>query len=200
MPAPKNEPHLDLTEDAPISTEHLESQVQKAQEQLLQLRHQQEQIEKQKRELEELSRRQEQFEKGKAEVQENLVRALPLLEREHHEIEHRLDQLQKIHEIFSQHLSTVESIDPRSWNSADLSRELNKAFTLVEEARIEYQRYRMKINADSESDLIPSEDIAYATETAPHDFFYWLKAGAAFTLVPTVVAIVIIIVLSLNHA
>ena len=46
---------LDLTEETP-SVEHLDNQVQKAQEQLLQLKRQQEQIEKQKRELEELSR------------------------------------------------------------------------------------------------------------------------------------------------
>ena len=52
---------LDLTEEAP-SGEHLDNQVQKAQEQLLQLKRQQEQIEKQKRELEELSRRQDELE------------------------------------------------------------------------------------------------------------------------------------------
>ena len=55
---------LDLTEEAP-SVEHLDNQVQKAQEQLLQLKRQQEQIEKQKRELEELSRRQDELEHGR---------------------------------------------------------------------------------------------------------------------------------------
>ena len=48
---------LELSEDEANSPEHLDSQVQKAQEQLLQLKRQQEQIEKQKRELEELERR-----------------------------------------------------------------------------------------------------------------------------------------------
>ena len=47
---------LELSEEDAMSPEHLDSQVQKAQEQLLQLKRQQEQIEKQKRELEELSR------------------------------------------------------------------------------------------------------------------------------------------------
>ena len=41
---------LHLSEEEP-SSEHLDNQVQKAQEQLLQLKRQQEQIEKQKREL-----------------------------------------------------------------------------------------------------------------------------------------------------
>jgi len=49
---------LELNEAENVSAEHLDSQVQKAQEQLLALKRQQEQIEKQKRELEELSRRQ----------------------------------------------------------------------------------------------------------------------------------------------
>ena len=57
---------LELNEDESLSPEHLDSQVQKAQEQLLQLKRQQEQIEKQKRELEELSRRQEELEHGRA--------------------------------------------------------------------------------------------------------------------------------------
>ena len=44
---------LELNEEESLSPEHLDSQVQKAQEQLLHLKRQQEQIEKQKRELEE---------------------------------------------------------------------------------------------------------------------------------------------------
>jgi len=52
---------LDLNEEEPLAPEHLDSQVQKAQEQLLLLKRQQEQIEKQKRELEELSHRQEEL-------------------------------------------------------------------------------------------------------------------------------------------
>ena len=59
---------LELSEDEANSPEHLDSQVQKAQEQLLQLKRQQEQIEKQKRELEELSRRQDELEHGRAEM------------------------------------------------------------------------------------------------------------------------------------
>src|ERR1700722_6393252 len=49
------EPLLDLPDEQSASPEMLDSQVQRAQEQLLQLKRQQEQIEKQKRELEELS-------------------------------------------------------------------------------------------------------------------------------------------------
>ena len=67
---------LDLTEEDP-SAEHLDNQVQKAQEQLLQLKRQAEVIEKQKRELEELSRRQEELERGTSSVK-NEGRKIPL--------------------------------------------------------------------------------------------------------------------------
>ena len=73
---------LELNEDDQVSTEHLDSQVQKAHEQLLQLKRQQEQIEKQKRELEELSRRQEELERGRGEMTDKLTRSLVVLERE----------------------------------------------------------------------------------------------------------------------
>src|SRR5438067_6892112 len=72
---------MELSEEESMSPEHLDSQVQKAQEQLLQLRRQQEQIEKQKRELEELSRRQEELERGRAEMTDKLTRSLVVLER-----------------------------------------------------------------------------------------------------------------------
>ena len=76
---------LELTEEDAVTPELLDSQVQKAQEQLLQLRRQQEQIEKQKRELEELSRRQEELERGRAEMTDKLTRSLVVLEREAYE-------------------------------------------------------------------------------------------------------------------
>ena len=84
---------LELNEDDGVSTEHLDSQVQKAQEQLLQLKRQQEQIEKQKRELEELSRRQEELERGRAEMTDRLTRSLVVLEREAYEAQTKMEQL-----------------------------------------------------------------------------------------------------------
>jgi len=67
---------LELSEEEAMSPELLDSQVQKAQEQLVQLRRQAELIEKQKRELEELSRRQEELERGRAEMTDKLSRSL----------------------------------------------------------------------------------------------------------------------------
>src|SRR6187200_1031199 len=84
---------LELNEDEAMSPEHLDSQVQKAQEQLLQLKRQSEQIEKQKRELEELSRRQEELERGRTEMTDRLTRSLVVLEREAYDTQKKLEQI-----------------------------------------------------------------------------------------------------------
>src|SRR5206468_3298427 len=102
---------LELSEEEALSPEHLDSQVQKAQDQLLQLKRQQEQIEKQKRELEELSRRQEELEHGRAEMSDKLTRALVVLEREAYSAQNRLEQVRLARESFAQHLELIEAID-----------------------------------------------------------------------------------------
>src|SRR5207253_9576905 len=111
---------LELNEEDALSPEHLDSQVQKAQEQLVLLKRQQEQIEKQKRELEELSRRQEELERGRAEMSDKLTRSLVVLEREGYDTQKRLEQIRAARESFGQHLELIEAIDPKSWNPSDL--------------------------------------------------------------------------------
>src|SRR2546428_11420400 len=104
---------LELSDDEALSAEHLDSQVQKAQEQLLQLKRQQEQIEKQKRELEELSRRQEELERGRAEMSDKLTRALVVLEREGYNSQKKLEQIRATHESFTHHLQLLAAIEPK---------------------------------------------------------------------------------------
>src|SRR5436190_5555416 len=129
---------LELSEDESLSPEHLDSQVQKAQEQLLQLKRQQEQIEKQKRELEQLSRRQDELEHGRSEMADKLTRSLVVLEREAYNAQSRLEQVRAARESFGQHLELIEAIDPRSWNPSDLHKELSRYLRTVIEARTVY--------------------------------------------------------------
>ncbi len=142
---------LELSEEEPMSPEHLDSQVQKAQDQLLQLRRQQDQIEKQKRELEELSRKQEELERGRAEMADKLTRSLVVLEREAYDAQKRLEQLRSTRESFGQHLELIEAIDPKSWNPSDLHKELSRAFSTVEGARAEFVQQRSRLQAGSEN-------------------------------------------------
>src|ERR1700742_42615 len=123
---------LELSEDG-TSPEHLDSQVQRAQEALLSLKRQQEQIEKQKRELEELSRRQEELERGRGEMTDKLTRSLVVLEREDYEAQKKMEQLRATRESFGQHLEILEGIDPRTWNPTDLNKELSRALSMVDD-------------------------------------------------------------------
>src|SRR3954470_5063730 len=105
MPQPSrhDQEYLELPEEE-ISTEHLDTQVQKAQEQLLSLKRQQDHIEKQKRELEELSRRQDALQLGRGERVEKFTRGMVVREREAYEAQKRVELLQGIHDIFTAHL------------------------------------------------------------------------------------------------
>jgi cell division protein FtsB len=177
---------LELNEEDGVSTEHLDSQVQKAQEQLLQLKRQQEQIEKQKRELEELSRRQEELEHGRAEMTDKLTRSLVVLEREAYDAQKKMEQLRATRESFGQHLELLEGIDPRTWNPADLSKELSRALSAVDDARTEYsqQRSRLQATADEQENVpLPETDSGFDRRGGPgHSFAKWLQIGFALSL------------------
>lgn len=177
---------LELTDEDAVTPELLDSQVQKAQEQLLLLRRQQEQIEKQKRELEELSRRQEELERGRAEMTDKLTRSLVVLEREAYETQKKLEQLRATRESFGQHLEILEGIDPKAWNPGDLHRELSRALSTVDDARAEFSQQRSRLQAIATQD---SDDVALP-EAAPEvgraggerSFTQWVLIGFALSL------------------
>ena len=177
---------LELNEEEGLSTEHLDSQVQKAQEQLLQLKRQQEQIEKQKRELEELSRRQEELERGRAEMTDKLTRSLVVLEREGYDTQKRLEQLRAMRESFGQHLQLIEAIDPKSWNTAELHKELSRALSTVDDARAEYstQRSRLQGTDGSGGDPALPEVASDVSDllNGGRTFGQWMRIGFAFSL------------------
>jgi chromosome segregation ATPase len=176
---------LELNEEESLSPEHLDSQVQKAQEQLLQLKRQQEQIEKQKRELEELSRRQEELERGRAEMTDKLTRSLVVLEREAYDSQKRLEQLRATRESFAQHLGLIEAIDPKSWNPADLHKELSRALSTVDSARAEYSQQRSRLQATGDSvgdETLPEAAPDLSELNGGRPFSEWMRIGFAFSL------------------
>ena len=198
------EPMLELNEDEGVSTEQIDSQVQKAQEQLLQLKRQQELIEKQKRELEELGRRQEELDRGRAEMADKLTRSLVVLEREAYDAQKKMEQLRATRESFGQHLELLDSIDPKMWNPSDLNKELSRALSTVDDARTEYSQQRSRLQANSNDDHrevpLPETTSGYEMASPAHTFAQWLQIGLAFTLPLIVFGIIALVVfLALNH-
>jgi DNA repair exonuclease SbcCD ATPase subunit len=176
---------LELNEEESLSPEHLGSQVQKAQEQLLQLKRQQEQIEKKKRELEELSRRQEELEHGRAEMTDKLTRSLVVVEREAYDSQKRLEQLRAMRESFAQHLGLIAAIDPKSWNPTELHKELSRALSTVDSARAEYSQQRSRLQATSNGaggEALPEVAPDLSELGGGRSFSEWMRIGFAFSL------------------
>lgn len=176
---------LELSEEDALSPEHLDSQVQKAQEQLLQLKRQQDQIEKQKRELEELSRKQEELERGRTDMTDKLTRSLVILEREAYDAQKRLEQLRATRESFGQHLELIEAIDPKSWNPAELHKELSRALSTVDDARTEFSQQRSRLQATGEGAdevALPEATGELAELNGGRSLFQWVQIGFALTL------------------
>jgi hypothetical protein len=176
---------LDFDDEEPTS-EELQSQVQRAQDELAELKRRSEQIERDKQRLEELSRRQDELERGRAEMLDKFTRSMVVIQRETQDAEKRLDQLNEMHESFTQHLRELESINPKAWVGLDLSKELSKALSTVDDARSDYNRAQAKLVSEPEDQprahaaVEGSEYEEYYA--ADKGFFHWLKAGFAFTL------------------
>jgi chromosome segregation ATPase len=176
---------LELSEEESLSPEHLDEQVQKAQDQLLQLKRQQEQIEKQKRELEELSRRQEELERGRAEMTDKLTRSLVVLERESYATQKRLEQVRAMRESFSEHLKLIEAIDPKTWNPAELHKELSRALSAVDDARAEFSQQRSRLQATESTGDAPLPEVAPELSQlagSGRSLGQWMQIGLALSL------------------
>lgn len=188
---------LELSDDEAMSPELLDSQVQKAQEQLLHLRRQADLIEKQKRELEELSRRQEELERGRAEMSDKLSRSLVILEREGYDCQKKLEQIRTTHESFTQHLQLLESIDPKSWNPSELPKELSRALSTVDDARTEFsqQRSRLEASGGAEAGEMDLPEVTSGTSgLGGKSFAQWMQIGFAVSLPLIVFGIVALII------
>ena len=122
-------------------------QVQRVEEQLLELKRQQEEIERQKKELDELSRKRREFDDGRREIVEKLTRGLVLLEREEFEVKRELEQIKIVRDSFAEHLGQTESINPAEWSNEELPSELTKALARVDQAKSIYSQSRARLLA-----------------------------------------------------
>jgi hypothetical protein len=183
-PSKVSGPYLDLEEE---NAEDLGEEVQKTNTELEKLKRQLEDIEKQKLRLEELKKRQDELEVGRTEMADKLTRSLVTVQREAEESQKRLEQLNSIHNSFTQHLRYIEAINPKSWGAVDLPKELSKALSAVEDARVDFMKAQAKIAVEGSPDVPPAaglpssfeQDYGFAEERG---FSYWLKSGFAFTL------------------
>lgn len=178
----------DLTlhfDDANPLQENFDEKLQHAQSELEEIRRRADQLEREKSEYEILSEKRQRFIDGKADLVEKLNRALARLDRETHNSQVRIEQLQTTKDNFSRQLNVLESLAPESWSRGDLQGELNRAIGCIEDAADEYQRAAHLIRGTSqEAETNPQPHAPQGSQTAVPDrnFMFWLRAGFAFTL------------------
>jgi hypothetical protein len=188
------------------SANELDLKVQRYEEQLLDLKRQQDEIARQKRELDELSRKQREFDEGRRDVVEKLTRGLVLLEREEFEVKRELEQIKSIRNSFSEHLSQTEGLHPSDWAAEDLPNELTKALARVDQAKTVYSQSRARLLALRQSEEGVAGD-ELAPELAPlsggpsyeKSFGAMVREGFAYSIVPFVMLVIIVLVSYLLH-
>jgi small-conductance mechanosensitive channel len=183
-PSKVSGPYLDLEEE---NAEDLGEEVQKTNTELEKLKRQLEDIEKQKLRLEELKKRQDELESGRTEMTDKLTRSLVTVQREAEEAQKRLEQLNAIHNSFTQHLRYIEAINPKSWGAVDLPKELSKALSAVEDARADFIKAQARIAVETSPEVAATPTLSGSFEqdysfSEERGFGYWLKSGFAFTL------------------
>jgi len=176
------EPYLDLDD---YSTGELGDRVQQIRTELETLKQKQEEVERKKLHLEELKRRQDELDVGRSDMLDKLTRSLVVVQREIEEAQKRAEQMQAIYNSFTQHLRQLEAVNIHgNAGGADMSRELSKALSIVEDARTEYVRAQAKLSVAPAGDAQPASSaegdrIVYEEDRG---FGYWAKSGFAFTL------------------
>ena len=138
--------------------EEVDLKLNAAQDGLLALQRQREELERQKSELEELRRKQDEYTRGRAGLIEDLTRGLAAVERQQLESQRLAELCGRTRESFRDCLEQVQSLNDAEWTGANLHVELNRALGILENARLELNRARIKLDC-----LNPSADDQLAT-------------------------------------
>ena len=134
------------------------------------LRRQQEELERQKSDLEELRRKQDEYSRGRTEMVDNLTRSLITLERQQIESQRLAELCGKTIDAFRGYLEHLQMINDADWNSSNVREELSKALGLIENARLEYNRARTKLEC---LDPAAGQSVASIPETAEKKALGW---------------------------
>ncbi len=164
-----------------VHQEEVDSKLEVAREQLLTLRRQQEELERQKGELEELRRKQEEYARGRTEMIDNLTRGLVTIEREQMQAQRLAELCDKTSTAFRDYLDQLQSINDEEWTSATVRSELSAALATIDNARMEFNRARTKLDCLNPGAGQPALPVA---ETKPEGIDWdeltrWMLRGAA---------------------
>jgi len=183
--------------------QELDHKVAGAMEELEKLRKRQEDLDRTRKDLEDLRKKQEDYQRGKQEMMDRLNQSLVTIEKEEIQASRLAELLSATRKRFKAMLGDLQTIDEETWPEAGIRDELNKAATVVDDVRMEYNKAVAKIDAisgDAQSQggatvhpAVIFEEGRRVAEEPEKNFGYWLKVGFAVTL-PLVVALLMLVV------
>jgi hypothetical protein len=166
----------------------VDDQVVQAMQELERLRTRQEDLEREKQELEDLRRRQDEYERGKREMVDRFNQSLVSLEKDELQAERMAELLGATRKRFKTMLAELQAINEELWPEDQIREELSKALTLLEDARMEYNKAVSKIDAVGGGKKTEGEhpSVVFEEGRLPHEteksFGYWVKVGFAVSL------------------
>ncbi len=169
--------------------EELSSKMAGTMQELELLRRKQESLEKDKSALEELARKQDVYDRDKKAMIEKLRKGIVLLEKEKVQASRMEELFGETRRKFKEILSGIEGIDESQWSNEDFGSELESSLSVVENARMAYNKALSRIEATSwhkgAVNAPPSAEVAPQASVSGfpgNRFTTWLKLGIAFTL------------------
>lgn len=132
-----------LSQRAP-SREEVDVKMSEAQQKLAELKRAQEGLERQRADLEETRRRQIELQTGREEMSDNLTRGITLLEEAEFDARQEAEQMAKTLAGLHDAREKISAIQEQSWSQEDYQRDLTRALTVIENARMEWNTARLK--------------------------------------------------------
>lgn len=165
--------------------EEVDEKAAEAQQKLMELKRAQEQLERQRAELEDTRRRQSEFQTSRQEMLQNLERGVGLLEEVEFSARQQAEQTSNAVQGLREALDKVEALNEESWTGEHFQKELTRALTTLENARMEWNTCRLKFpilsgNAPAEPGQ-SAESRGFSSPLAELGLWRACKLGLALT-------------------
>ena len=199
----RRKPDIDIVFDPgefrPVTpySDGIQDEYEEAQNTLAQLRQREAEIKRKADALEEITQKEEEFTRGRQEILEQIEEYLDLLDHEAIQARETAQDCVDTHQRFLAHLHNIQSMRPETWSRNNRRNELDRALLQIEAAEevvedslplIESLTGKRQNRAarSSQGAISRSSSGRGVGET---DFFFWLKAGIAFSLPLMILAI-----------
>src|SRR5437016_1707031 len=192
--------------DRAPTREEVDSKVGETQHKLAELKRQQQELERERTALEQTRRRQLEFTSGRQEMVQNLTRGVGLLEEAEFPARRDAEQMAKTLFELREAQGKIQAIHEEGWTKDQMSVELTRALTVIENARMEWNGARLKFpvlsgQGPAAAENTPPAGQANGLEALAKERTYLqlCKLGLALTWPLALAAVAIFIVLLLRY-